>query len=310
MITPPILKTGNSVSIVAPAGKVIKGSLVEAVKIIESWGLNVTVGDHVYSEQHSYLAGTDEERSSDLQKALDDSDCVAIFCARGGYGITRIVDKLDFTKFLQAPKWIVGFSDITALHLRLNRLECESLHGIMPLLFTKANASTSIESLQRILFDEPDAFIASSNKFNKAGKSTGELIGGNLSILTDSIGTNSDPDANGKILFIEEIEEYKYKLDRMMTHLKRAGKLEQLAGMVVGHMTDIQDTSNPFGEEVEEIILNSVKEYEFPVGFNFSSGHDFPNLAWRSGAKVKLTVTQQESSIEYSKDNSSITEIV
>ena len=303
MISPPLLKSGNRISIVAPAGKVVKGSLAEAIKIIEAWGLEVCVGDNVYSEQHSYLAGTDEERVADLQRALDDPNCLAIFCARGGYGITRIIDKLDFSKFIESPKWIIGFSDITALHLRLNRLGCESLHAIMPLLFTKANASTSIESLQQLLFSPAGNLSVPANKFNKAGHATGELIGGNLSIIADSIGTNSDPDTKGKILFIEEIEEYKYKLDRMMTHLKRAGKLEELAGIVVGHMTDILDTSNPFGEEVEEIILNSVREYKFPVGFNFSSGHDFPNLAWRSGAKVKLDVTHQKSRIEYFEDS-------
>jgi muramoyltetrapeptide carboxypeptidase len=200
------------------------------------------------------------------------------------------------------PKWIIGFSDVTALHLRLNRLGCESLHGIMPLLFTKSNASTSIESLEQMLFNSPKNLSASSNRFNREGTAIGELIGGNLSLIVDSIGTNSDPDTAGKILVIEEIEEYKYKLDRMMTHLKRSGKLKDLTGMVVGHMTDILDTKNPFGEEIEEIILNSVKEYQFPVAFNFSTGHDFPNLAWRSGAKVKLNVAQEGSRIEYFKD--------
>jgi muramoyltetrapeptide carboxypeptidase len=263
----------------------------------------VSIGEHVYSEKHSSLAGEDEERLSDLQKALDDANCAAIFCIRGGYGVTRIVDRLDFNKFLNAPKWIIGFSDITALHLRLNRLGCESIHGIMPLLFTKSNALSSVESLQQVLFNSPESLSASSSKFNKDGQAIGQLIGGNLSIIVDSIRTNSDPDTKGKILVIEEIEEYKYKLDRMMTHLKRAGKLKELSGMIVGHMTDILDTSNPFGEEVEEIILNSVKEYKFPVGFNFSTGHDFPNLAWRSGARVKLSVTQQGSRIEYFEDS-------
>jgi muramoyltetrapeptide carboxypeptidase len=173
----------------------------------------------------------------------------------------------------------------------------------MPLLFTKSNASTSIESLKQILFNSPENLSASSNEFNKEGTAMGELIGGNLSLIVDSIGTNSDPDTIGKILVIEEIEEYKYKLDRMMTHLKRSGKLKELSGMVVGHMADILDTKNPFGEKIEQIILNSVKEYQFPAGFNFSTGHDFPNLAWRSGARVKLSVTQQGSRIEYFEDS-------
>lgn len=300
MITPPFLKTGDKVSIIAPAGKVKKNSLTEATKIIEGWGLNASLGRHVYSEHHSYLAGTDQERLSDLQSALDHESLAAVFCARGGYGVTRIVDEIDFTNFLTKPKWVIGFSDITDLHLRLNRQGCESIHGIMPSLFTKPNASSSINSLQQTLFGSQVNLLATSSVFNIEGVAEGELIGGNLSLLVDSIGTNSEPETKGKILVIEEIEEYKYKLDRMMVHLKRAGKLKELAGLVVGHFTDILDTENPFGEEAAEIIVSKVKEYQFPVAFNFPTGHDYPNLAWRSGARVKFKVTQRESGLEYS----------
>ncbi len=295
MITPAFLTSGDSAAIVAPAGKLKKNALDDAIKILGDWGLKVLLGKNVYSEAHNYLSGADNERMSDLQSALDDESVKAIFCARGGYGITRIIDQLDFTEFLKRPKWIVGFSDITALHLQLNNLGCESIHGIMPLLFTKPNTATSVESLKRILFEGLQDIAAIPNKYNGQGTAVGETIGGNLTLIVDSIGTKSEPDTKGKILILEEIEEYKYKIDRMMTHLKRADKLNDLAGLAIGHMTNISDTETVFGESVEEIILNKVKEFKYPVAFEFPTGHDNPNVAWRSGSKMKLEVTAEGS---------------
>lgn len=296
MISPPFLKKGSLVAIVAPAGK-LKGSLDDAVKILEGWGLKCIVGRNVYNNSHSYLSGTDEERREDLQVALNDENVDAILCARGGYGITRILDQLDFTTFIKKPKWIAGFSDITAMHLRLNRLGIESIHGTMPLLFTKPNAETSNESLRRLLFGGIQNINTNYNQHNVIGSCIGEVLGGNLTLIVDSIGTNSEPELSGKILIFEEIEEYKYKLDRMMMHLKRSGKLKDLAGLIVGHMTNILDTETVFGEIVEEIILDKVKEYNFPVAFGFPVGHDNPNIAFRCGSKLKLNVTANGSEL-------------
>jgi muramoyltetrapeptide carboxypeptidase len=303
MIAPPFLKKDSLVAIVAPAGK-LKSSLDDAIRILEGWGLKCVVGKNVFSNNHSYLSGTDEERREDLQAALDDENVEAILCARGGYGITRILDRLDFTTFLKRPKWIVGFSDITAIHLQLNRLGIESIHGTMPLLFTIASAKTSGESLRRVLFGDTQNITTNYNQHNINGSGTGEVLGGNLSLIVDSIGTSSEPELNSKILILEEIEEYKYKIDRMMTHLKRSGKLKNLAGLVVGHMTNILDTETAFGESIESIILDKVKEYDFPVAFGFPVGHDYPNMAFRCGSKMKLKVaaTGSELTTLFDKD--------
>ena len=295
MITPSFLKPGDLATIVAPAGKLKKNALNDAIQLLGDWGLRVSLGKNVYSEAHNYLSGADNERLSDLQSALDDESAKAIFCARGGYGVTRIIDQLEFTEFLKRPKWIVGFSDNTALHLQLNKLGCESIHGIMPSLFTKPNATTSLESLKRILFEGLQDISAAHNQYNRHGRSVGETIGGNLTLIVDSIGTKSEPNTSGKILILEEIEEYKYKIDRMMTHLKRAGKLDNVAAIAIGHFSNMLDTETFFGESVEEIILNKVKEFEYPVAFGFPIGHDNPNLAWRSGSKMKLEVTAKGS---------------
>lgn len=301
MITPPFLKKGDAVSIVAPSGRLKDNALDDAVTILQNWGLTVSFGEYVYSKSHSYLAGTDDERLADIQNAIDDSNIRAIFCARGGYGITRILDQIDFSALLKKPKWVVGFSDITSLHLRLNNLKCESIHGIMPSLFMKPNAEASVDGLKKILFGDEVNFFVTRNHFNKLGVANGEIIGGNLSIVVDALGTKSEPDTKGKILLLEEVDEYKYKIDRMMIHLKRAGKLDELAGLVIGDMTNVLDTENPFGELVEEIILNKVREFDYPVAFGFPCGHDFPNLAWRSGARVNLDVSTEKVSLTYSK---------
>ncbi|HEX5169831.1 MAG TPA: LD-carboxypeptidase [Cyclobacteriaceae bacterium] len=305
MVSPPFLKKGDLVSIVAPAGKVRNAALQDAIRILEDWGLRVSLGVHLYDNSHSYLASTDQNRCQDLQSAINDPNVAAVLCARGGYGITRVLDQIGFDTFIKKPKWIVGFSDITALHLRLSNLGCQSIHGVMPMLFTRQNAEPSVDSLRRLLFGERIKYYSNPNSNNREGTSFGELVGGNLSLIVDSIGTKSDPDTKGKILVIEEIEEPKYKLDRMMTHLKRAGKLSGLAGLIIGYMSNISETENPFGESVEEIILDKVKEFEYPVSFGFPTGHDFPNLAWRCGAEAELKITSEGGSLTYLEKNPS-----
>jgi muramoyltetrapeptide carboxypeptidase len=299
MINAPLLKPGDKIGIAAPGRKVKPADIEASIEIFEAWRLQVVLAKNLYSNDHSYLAGTDSQRLSDFQSMMDDESIRAIICARGGYGSTRILDQLDFTIFQKSPKWIAGFSDITAFHLRLSKINVASIHSTMPILFSKTDSAESIESLRRILFGEPQPFLVDPYPSNRAGKATGQLIGGNLSLLVDSIGTTNELNTDGKILVIEEIGEYLYKLDRMMVHLKRTGKLNNLSGLIVGYMTDIQDTELKFGETVEEIILNHSSSFQFPIAFNFSIGHENPNMAWIHGAAAQLDVTEHNSSLRY-----------
>ena len=295
---PRLLVQNDIIGIVAPAGKIKNDNLNKAISILESWGLSVQIGDHILSDSHSYFSGSDDERWKDFQRMLDDPKLKAIICARGGYGTTRIIDRLDFTNFLKYPKWIIGFSDVTALHLKLHQLGTESIHSVMPIQFSKPEYEESIESLRRLLFGEVVLIQANPSVSNRHGHASGQVIGGNLSLLVDSLGTSTEIDTVNKILVIEEVDEYRYKLDRMFTQLKRAHKFDQLAGLIIGHMTDIQDTEVSFGQTVEEIILEKVKDNSYPVAFNFPIGHDAPNFAWRHGAKAFLFVTRNKSRLK------------
>ncbi len=295
MVRPNFLKTGDSVAIVAPGRKPNKEFIDASVAILESWGLHVILAKNIFSNRHAYLAGTDDERTEDFQAGLDDVTIKAIICARGGYGSTRIIDRLNFSMFQKHPKWIVGFSDITAFHLKISALGFQSIHGTMPVLFSKLDSQLSVESLRNVLTGKDVTLVAPWKKVNRIGKTTATLIGGNLSLIVDSIGTQSDPDTDGKILIIEEIDEYFYKIDRMFVQLERAGKLKNLAGLIIGHFTDIKDTELTFGEPLEEIITRVVAKYRFPVAFGFPTGHENPNLAWRSGSVATLEVDASQS---------------
>ena len=297
------LKSGDLIGIVAPAGKIKRESLDVAIEILKSWGLQVKTGEHLFSNAHGYFSGADEERLEDFQTMLNDPKVSAIMCARGGYGTTRIIDQLNFKEFLKNPKWIIGFSDVTALHLKLHQLGLESIHSVMPIQFPKPEHNESVESLRRTLFGEPIQLNANSSMFNRIGTASGQVIGGNLTLLADSLGTATDINTSGKILVIEEVDEYRYRLDRMLTHLKRANKLSGLAGLVIGHMTDIHDTEIGFGQTVEEIVLDKVKEHTYPVAFNFPTGHEAPNLAWRHGAVGHLKVDKEQSQLTFEEIN-------
>ncbi|MBT1706013.1 S66 peptidase family protein [Chryseosolibacter indicus] len=298
MINPPPLKPGDRIAIVAPARKVSLSDLTSAIDTFSSWGLDVAISENVKSEAHAYLAGTDQERLEGFQDLIDDPSVKAIIAARGGYGSTRILDSLDFSSFKKSPKWIIGFSDITAIHLKLLQLGCKSVHGTMPILFSQPNARTSVESLKNLLFNNSFEIKCDPSSRNRLGSADGVLVGGNLSLVVDSLGTSSEINTNGCVLLIEEIDEYIYRMDRMMTQLKRAGKLEQLNGLIVGHMTDMKESTLAFKEDVEQIILNAVKDFYFPVAFNFPSGHENPNFAWIHGEKVILNVGQKEVSLK------------
>lgn len=299
MIQPPVLHKNDIIGIVAPGRKLESGVLSAAAKMIESWGFQVRLGKTLSGLNHSYMSGMDAERLEDLQSMLSDPSIKAIICARGGYGTTRILDQLDFNSFLKNPKWICGFSDITALHLKLQTLGVQSIHGTMPVLFLNPESTGSVDTLRKILSGEQLPLEASPHINNRVGKGEGMVIGGNLSLLVDSLGTSSEIETKNKILVIEEVDEYLYKVDRMLVQLKRAEKLQPLKGLVVGHMTEMKETELPFGETLETIVLNQVKEYSYPVGFGFPVGHENPNLAWVQGGTGKLTVTSEKAELAF-----------
>lgn len=302
MIRPPALKFGDCIGIIAPARK-IDATLIDSAKaILESWGLKVEVGQHLFTSDHTYLSANDNNRLADLQHFLNADHIGAIICARGGYGSTRIIDQLDFDKFLKQPKWITGYSDITALHLKLQSVGVQSIHGTVPALFTRPGAESSLSSLRQTLFGEPPPIQVDADEKNVWGIANGRLIGGNLSLLVDSLGTSTELDTNGKILIIEDVGEHYYRIDRMMVQLKRANKLKNLAGLVVGYFTDIKESVLPFNESVKSIILNHTKDYAFPVAFNLPIGHEEPNLSFVEGAMATLRVNEKMASLHFNNE--------
>ena len=289
MIQPPFLKQGDKVAIVSTARKITKDELSFAADILKKWGLEVSFGEHLF-EKDNQFAGNDEMRTSDFQKALDNDSVKAIICARGGYGTVRIVDALDFSKFVKTPKWLVGYSDVTVMHSHIsNNLGIQTIHGTMPINF-ETNTQEALSSLQKALFGKQLTYEFFPHKLNRNGTCQGELIGGNLSILYSLIGSSSDVDTKGKILFIEDLDEYIYHIDRMMQNLKRSGKLSNLAGLIVGAMSDMNDNAVPFGRTAEEIILGAVSEFDYPVCFRFPIGHIDDNRAIIVNKKANLVV--------------------
>ncbi|CAA9247533.1 MAG: Muramoyltetrapeptide carboxypeptidase [uncultured Cytophagales bacterium] len=282
------LRSGQKVTVLAPAGRISPAAVTAGLDGLREWGLAVETGEHLFALHHQF-AGTDAQRLADLQRALDDPETAAIICARGGYGTTRIIDDLDFTAFLRQPKWLVGYSDITTLHLHLHRLGVESLHATMPLLFGR-DTPFSIESLRNLLFGGEIAYRVAPHALNRPGEGSGVLVGGNLALLVSNVGTASDVDTRGKVLFLEDINEYLYSVDRMMVQLKRTGKLDGLAGLVVGHFSDSKDNDIPFGKDPHEIVADAVREYGFPVCYGFPVGHEPENWAMPCGRTVHLAV--------------------
>jgi muramoyltetrapeptide carboxypeptidase len=291
MVTPPYLKPGDKVAIVATARKVSFAEMEPAIRLFKAWGLEVVTGSYLTSEYCQY-AGTDEQRTSDMQQMLDNAVVKAIFCARGGYGSVRIIDRLDFTKFVASPKWIVGYSDITVFHSHIHRhFGIETLHGPMPINFPENGiATTAIESLRKTLFGEEIEYTIPANPLNRKGTARGQIVGGNLSILYSLSATLSDLETDGKILFIEDVDEYLYHIDRMMMNLKRSGKLNNLAGLIVGGMTKMNDNAIPFGRTAEETISDAVLEFRYPVCFGFPSGHQAENKSLIIGREAELSV--------------------
>lgn len=296
---PPRLKDGDKVGIVAPARKITPAQLDPALSVLGQWGLIAVPGNNIFSTAHSYLAGTDEERRRDLQAMIDDPRVKAIFCARGGYGSTRIIDDIDFSPLESAPKWFVGFSDITAFHLRLAGMRLASIHGTMPIFFGRTESRDSVDSIRKILFEGVCRIHFDPHPCNRPGAASGEVIGGNLSLVVDALHTPSAPDTTHKILLLEEVDEHYYRLDRMMTQLRRSGKLKDLTGLIIGHMTEMKESDLAFGEAVHEIVLHAVRDYDFPVAFSFPSGHQEPNLAWIHGGRATVHVGLRETALHF-----------
>lgn len=287
----PFLKKGDKIAITCPAKK-LPAPMTDAVKLLQSWGLEVVLGETVEASYHQF-AGDDDLRARDLQLFIDDDSIKAIIAARGGYGTIRMIDKVDFSRFAQKPKWLVGFSDITILHTHLfANYGVQTIHGQMPVNIPDASAH-SLETLRNALFGEPLNYQFTSHTLNRSGKTTGILVGGNLSLLIAVSGSVSDLDYNGKILFIEDVGEYLYSIDRMMRNLKRAGKLAHLAGLVVGAFTDVKDNDIPFGQTVPEIIMEVVKDYNYPVCFDFPAGHIPDNCSLVLGKTLNLSVNNE-----------------
>lgn len=303
LIRPFFLQAGDTVGIVAPGGKVSSPDIDRAIQVIEGWGLKVELGRHLFDENFQF-AGTDEQRTADFQQMLDKSHIKAILCARGGYGTTRIIDRIDFSSFFNQPKWIAGYSDITALHCHLHSRGVQSIHSIMPLTFGKEETADSVESLRKVLFGEKVQYQAREHTLNRMGEGRGEIIGGNLALLTSVTGTPSDIETIGKILFIEDINEYLYNIDRMMIQLKRSGKLDKLAGLIVGHFSDVKDNQTPFGKTAYEIIAESVQEFTYPVSYEFPIGHEPLNMAIPCGRVARLIVSNKRSFLTFNEETS------
>jgi muramoyltetrapeptide carboxypeptidase len=291
---PETLKHGDTVGIVSPASKIDEKHVKSAVGQLRALGYNVPVGDYAL-EQHNTFAGTDMQRASDLQTMLDDPEVKAILCSRGGYGTLRTLQHVSWNGFKKHPKWIVGFSDITALHSALHKMGYASIHGVMTAYFTnEGKPSKSLQTLMNALTGVPNKYTFAHSKYNVTGEASGVVIGGNLSVLLSLRGTPIDIDTRGKILFIEDLAEYLYYIDRIMMNLKTGGVFEGLKGLIVGGFTGLKDNDTPFGMTYEEIILDSVQEYNFPVAFDFPAGHQPENYAIKMGCEAQITVTDKK----------------
>lgn len=297
MIIPPFLNAGDTVALVCTARKFFPEDTKPAIDLLESWGLNVKLGATIGLDNFQ-LGGTDTERTADFQAQIDDENVQAIWCARGGYGTVRIIDSLDFTKFKKHPKWIMGFSDVTVLHSQLNVERVASLHSIMP--FTVPTAPDEVkETLRKALFGETLSYSIPSKSYDVKGTASGELVGGNISILYSLLGSKSAIDTKDKILFIEDLDEYLYHIDRMMYNLKRNGYFEQVKGIIVGSMADMHDNEIPFGQNEVQIITEIAKDFSIPIAFQFPAGHQKDNRTLILGQQVAFEVNEKEIKLKF-----------
>ncbi|MDA3882387.1 MAG: LD-carboxypeptidase [Bacteroidales bacterium] len=292
IIKPDFLQNGDLVAIVSPAGPIHMSYISKAQKILESWGLRVVLGKHISNTWQAF-AGTDEERTADFQEALTNQEVRAVFCARGGYGSVRVLPNLDFSPFFQFPKWIVGFSDITVFHSFLHTCSIASVHAAMPINFERI-MPVSLQSLRNVLFGQDDSIQFNASKYNRNGSVRAPLVGGNLSVLFSLRGLSYEPNYEGKILCIEDLNEYDYHIDRILQNFKLSGILSQISGLVVGRFSGIMKGNNPFSKSVEDIIFDAVSEYTFPVCFDAPFGHEEENRALIFGDEYELLCEEEK----------------
>jgi muramoyltetrapeptide carboxypeptidase len=297
---PPYLQPGQTIALVCPAGYMKMEKAQTCIDVLQQWGYKVKVGSTVGSSSTNYFSGTDEERLLDFQQMLDDDEVNAVVCARGGYGLSRIIDRINFKKFKKHSKWIMGFSDITVLHSHIySNYNIATIHGPMAGAFNDEGYKNEfVQSLKQVFEGKKIKYECATHEFNKKGEAVGELIGGNLALLAHLTGTPSDVKTKGRILFLEDVGEYLYNLDRMLRQLKRAGKLEKLAGLIIGHFSETKDTERPFGQNAYEIIYNVVKEYDYPICYGFPVSHETENYALKVGIGYKLKVGKSKVNLE------------
>lgn len=297
---PPYLLKDDTIGLVCPAGYMTLENVQACINELQGWGYIVKTGKTIGGDSTTYFSGTDEERLADFQQMLDDDEVKAVLCARGGYGMTHIIDRIDFKKFKKQPKWIIGYSDITVLHCHLySNYYISSLHAPMAGAFNEEPLKNEyVLSLKNAIEGKKIKYQCPVHEFNQKGEAIGELVGGNLALLAHLVGTDSDIKTRGRILFIEDIGEYLYNIDRMLYQLKRSGKLSKLAGLIIGGFTDMKDTERPFGKTAHEIIRDIVKEYDYPVCFGFPVSHEKENYALKIGVGYKLKVTKSRVTLE------------
>ncbi len=292
------INPSDKIAIISTARKIDVEALEYAKEVLKSWSLQVVESPNLRAEYHQFC-GNDEQRRQDLQWAIDNPDIKGVLCFRGGYGTVRILDKIDFSKLKNNPKPIIGYSDVTALHNAVNKIVgIATIHATMPVNF-KENTTEALLTLKKAMFGESYSIETPSDKRNRTGTTTGEIVGGNLSILYSLSGTKFDIDTKGKILFIEDLDEYLYHIDRMMWNLKLSGKLSHLKGLIVGGMTDMHDNTIPFGKTAEEIIMEAVQEYDYPVCFNFPAGHLDDNRALVFNQNCSLAVSNEKTVVKF-----------
>lgn len=298
MIIPSTLKSGDTVALLAPARKVSLDELQPVLTLLDSWGLHVIFPPNLFEVYHQF-AGTDEQRADDLQWVIRHPDIKAVFCVRGGYGVSRILGLVDFTPLVENPKWFVGFSDITVLHAKLNQLRIQSIHGPVALLLLQEGGEEALLKLKEILFGASVSYKSNLHPLQQNGYAKGELIGGNLSLLAHLSGTKINYEYTNKILFIEDLDEYLYHIDRMMVQLENNGVFQKIKGLIVGGLSDMKDNTIPFGLNAEEIVNHHVSDYPIPIIFDFPAGHVANNQPLIFGKIVEMHVHEQEVSLNY-----------
>jgi len=292
MIQPSHLSQGDTIGIVCPSGYIPLEKVQICIQTLEKWGYKVKLGSTVGAKKHSF-SGSDTERALDLQAMLDDENIKGVLCARGGYGMSRIIDQIDFSKFNEQPKWVIGFSDITVLHAAILKENCMSIHGPMAAAFSKGEAGEPyIQSLKQVLEGEKTNYTTAAHAMNIMGAVKAELVGGNLCILAHLIGSKNEVKTNGKILFLEDVGEYHYNIDRLMIQCKNAGMFDHLAGLVIGGFTDLKDPSTDFGATAYEIIKEHTSAYTYPICFDFPISHSLPNYAIKQGQVYTLEILE------------------